>query len=312
MNLDSKLKKLFFVSSLLVANFAYADQNLEPPFAAFAKTTARVATVSADLQSMPNFSKANINAVLLPFTWESVQPEITSSAINPTVEIDFSKNAAKALKENAQRIVDQGLVAILDLHNYLSVPAGSASSQANKVIGKDISTNQYADFWRQIAAEFVKPEYKNRIALNLMDAKFGSADIHIDSATLVDDYRHAISAIRATGFAGYILVAGNNLSNPQFWDDNTLESNAKWFADINNWDPMHKIAINVYVGPDLNSINLNGFVYWAQNTKAKVFLTLPHNDTKIDKQSCVNFFKQLDNSLVTESSVSGGFLGVIS
>lgn len=140
------------------------------------------------------FAGKGFNTIRLPFLWERLQPEL-EGPLDP-VELRRLENALAMIRSH-------GLYVILDPHNY-------ARYDGRLIGSEDVSREAFADFWKRLAENFGN---RRGVLLGLMNEPHG-----ILAEEWRDTANAAISAIRATGATGTILVPGTSWSGAHSWD----------------------------------------------------------------------------------------------
>jgi endoglucanase len=207
------------------------------------------------------FAAQGMNVFRYPFRWETVQ----AKAGEPLVTEEVAR-----LKACVKLATDRGCVVILDPHNY-------ARYYGKVVGGPEVSIDQFADFWRQLAAEFASD---SRVWFGLVNEPNG-----LPTEQWFDAAQAAIDAIRAAGARNLILVPGNAWTGAHSWTATWYgESNAQHAEGIA--DPLDHWAIEVHqyldadssgtklevVSPTVGSERLAGFVRWCRDHKRRAFL----------------------------------------
>jgi len=208
------------------------------------------------------FAGKGMNIFRYQFLWETLQPELRT----PLDQTDLER-----LKTSVNYATSKKLVVLLDPHDY--------ARYDNEIIGgTNISTADFADFWKRLAMEFASNPY----------VWFGLVNEPNTMSTQqwFDDANAAIAAIRGDGAKNMILVPGNSWTGAHSWtsEDYGGESNAKGVLTVK--DPLDYWAIEVHqyldrdssgthdevVSPTVGSERLKTFVDWCRQNKMRAVL----------------------------------------
>ncbi len=207
------------------------------------------------------FAGHGMNIFRYPFRWETLQPEAGKPLLQDEVD---------RLKAAVNLATGRKLVVILDPHN--------CARHYGKGIGSpEVRIEEFADFWKRLAAEFAGDPY---VWFGLMNEPHG-----LPTKVWFDAANAAIAAIRAAGARNTLLVPGNAFSGAHSWTATWYgESNASHAVRVH--DPLDRWAIEVHqyldkdssgskpevVSPTIGSERLKAFVEWCRANKRRAFL----------------------------------------
>ncbi|PPR05071.1 hypothetical protein CVT24_010258 [Panaeolus cyanescens] len=180
--------------------------------------------------------------------------------------------------------ITKGAYALLDPHNYMRYNDPSQQPFTGSVIGDTTdptaaTTQQFQDFWHEIARRFV----------NNPKVVFGINNEPHDMPTdlVLKNNQAAINGIRAAGARQLILAPGNGFTGGHSWTQTTGAGNNAPSSDFLNKmvDPAHNLAIDVheYLDEDFSGqhdectqpapANLAALTTWLQQNKLKAVIS---------------------------------------
>jgi len=198
----------------------------------------------------------NVNVIRLLFSWERMQ-----STLNGPIPAATSGNY-KAYFDDFKRIVDyatnvKGMTVIMEPWQAgTSGGVGGPSWRGNRV-GDGVVTNaHFADFWSKMAATFAS---NPRAVIGLVNEPNS-----MSTMTWFATAQTAITAIRATGFAGDIHVPGNGWSGAGSWTDAGVDAATPQRSNAYGWlnargpglallDPLGKLVVGVHTYADADA-----------------------------------------------------------
>jgi endoglucanase len=138
------------------------------------------------------YADIGMNIIRLPFRWERLQQSLGG-------ELDATElGRIDQFLTTAKR---RDMTVILDPHNF--------ARYDDQVVGEDLDTAYFADFWSRLAKHFVDDE---AVIFGLMNEPHDmSTEVWLDAAN------EAIAAIRKTGAKQLILVPGNAWTGAHSW-----------------------------------------------------------------------------------------------
>lgn len=166
------------------------------------------------------FTQLGMNVFRLPFRWERLQPVAYEA---------FDAAELARLDGFVGEATDAGAQVILDPHNY--------ARYYGDLVGADISTDAFADFWRRLATHYAADA----------DVIFGLMNEPHTMATelWLSNANAAIDAIREAGAANLILVPGNAWTGAHSWTQSWYGTpNATVMQNI--VDPIDHYAIDLH------------------------------------------------------------------
>lgn len=173
--------------------------------------------------------------------------------------------------------------AILDPHNYMRYNNPSSQPMSGSVIGNSsdpeaATTEQFAEFWGELASRFVDNE---RVLFGIMNEPHD-----MPTELVFKNNQAAVDAIRATGAKNLILVPGNNWSGGHSWTQNwggDLLPNSEFMGKIedpeNNWVlDIHEYLDTDYSGTKNECVNpydvaMAELTAWLKENKLKAMVT---------------------------------------
>lgn len=168
-------------------------------------------------QEFAYFKSKGMNIFRLCFLWETLQPK-PEQPLDP-VQLAY-------LKQSVDAGTSQGLVVILDPHNY--------ARYYGKVVGTtDVPNAYFSDFWRQLASAF---KDNPKVWFGLVNEPHDLPALQWLSAA-----NDAIAAIRSTGATNKITVPGIAYTGAGSWFDTWYGGtpNAAFMLGVtdpgNNW-----------------------------------------------------------------------------
>jgi endoglucanase len=217
------------------------------------------------------FASKGMNTIRLPFRWERLQP---------VLQAGFDPDEQNRLDAAVQAILQRGMVAILDPHNY-------ARHNGDPVGSSAVPAAAFADFWRRLALAY---RDQPGVWFGLVNEPYG-----IDAADWLPAANSAIAAIRSAGAGNLVLVPGTAWSGAHSWL-------ANWYGTPNGdvmdgiLDPAGNFAIEVHqyldsdssgthdsvASPTIGSERLAAFTQWCRQRGLRAFLgefACPRSDT---------------------------------
>lgn len=210
--------------------------------------------------SVVEYKDVGVNAIRVAIKWDYLQP---------TKQGAFSSSVLFKLKRYIGALLDNGIVAIIDIHSYAK-HSGLYFGEEGGPVQAD-----FVDLWTRLASEFIASK---NVHIGLMNEPVGSTFSVSDWATVV---QAGITAIRSVGFTGYIHVEGPPWSNAHAF------VSGGWAAEaINLTDSLDKIIYQVHTYLDTdNAGNSSEIAYegvgvarltdvtaWAKTNGKKLFL----------------------------------------
>ena len=170
-------------------------------------------------QTIAYFVNQGLGLLRVPFRWERLQPE-------PGQPLDPAELGR--LRQLVQCVAAYGGVVILDLHNYGRYRLEWFSKPRAFVIDERVggivavSRQQFADFWRRVAAEFAGN--RTVIGCGLMNEPhdMGASDWKLISQTAVD-------ALRTVNGDVHVLVSGDEWSRAGHFEE--VNGPTAWIHD---------------------------------------------------------------------------------
>jgi endoglucanase len=176
------------------------------------------------------------NCVRLPVRWERCQPTL-GGALDATYmgRIDDAIDFAKA----------RSIKVILDIHNYGGYYQDGDAVNEYMIGGGTTTEAHFVDLWDKLSLRYANEQ--NDVIFGLMNEPRGVGE-GISTETWFSAANAATVAIRANGWKGLILVAGNGYSGVDGWNEN-------WYGTSNQ-----TAALN-YVD-SANNYAFEGHTYW--------------------------------------------------
>lgn len=197
------------------------------------------------------YAQSGMNTIRLPFKWEYLQSSSTNAQYqvnDPSVAIDFNNPNAKAYAALVQQYLSQGMVVILDMHDYMRYGTNQG------IIGSGAAgaptAQQYADAWVQIGNQFKNTP---NVIFDLMNEPNT-----MSTQLVLDNYNAVIPALRNAGINNMVLLEGNGWSGAWSWTSNSYDtatppkSNASVFVPSAINDIANNYVINVHQYFDAN------------------------------------------------------------
>lgn len=249
------------------------------------------------------FVYSGMNIVRIPFAWEYLQPNLSKP-------IDFSSGYGAQLQALVEQLTANGLVVILDMHDYMRYtpnnPSTNNESSNQNIIGTSHSPATMADYqaaWQQIATAFINN--KNVIFEVMNEPHDMNTPLTTDNATgaqaVLELEAAALKGIRSAeknqAFHHLVLLDGTDYSRLVTWT--TLSSadgktNGDVFTPTNIQTQLggnytaapYAIDVHQYLDPDFsgtsnqciasdqfnNVINFAAFSDWLQANNTQAFL----------------------------------------
>jgi hypothetical protein len=230
------------------------------------------------------------NFLCFPFSWQQVQPVITSA-------ISTSTAYFTALQTCVSYALSLGMWVSIRPSPYWSSSGGVYLGYGGKYIGQSgggPSSAQYANFWSEMATFFNNPSnlaYKcntNRLIFDLGNEPNTNTTPGQTNALLQTAYQAAITAIRATGAANMIFVEGNGYTACSNWNSTSVYgSTANCTTFLALTDPINNLVACVHSYFDGSTsysgtgadISLAASPTVADNTIGTTHLTLINDQT---------------------------------
>ncbi|KAF9446713.1 glycoside hydrolase family 5 protein [Macrolepiota fuliginosa MF-IS2] len=219
-----------------------------------------------------------INFFRVTFLMERMCPPSTGlgSRFNETYFSEFA-DAIDYITNN------KGAYALIDPHNYMRYNDPSSQPTTGSVIGNTTdpaaaTTEQFKEFWHEIARRFVRNE----------KVVFGINNEPHDMATdlLLKNNQAAIDGIRSAGAHQLILAPGNGFTGGHSWTQVTGNGDAPSSDFMNQLvDPLNNTAIDIHEYLDIDfsgshaectqpgPSNLAALTQWLQDNNLKAMIT---------------------------------------
>jgi len=247
------------------------------------------------------FVSKGMNTVRLPFRWERLQPVLQGG---------FDPDEWSRLDATVQAILQRGMIAILDPHNY-------ARYNGDLVGSDEVPAAAFADFWRRLALAY---RDQPGVWFGLVNEPHG-----IDAADWLPVANSAIAAIRAADAVNLVLVPGTAWTGAHNWlDDSYGTPNGDVMDGI--LDPVGNFAIEVHqyldsdssgthdsvVSPTIGSERLASFTEWCRQHGLRAFLgefACPRSDTGDPSDPDYVGYRAIDDMLAYMESNRDVWLG---
>ncbi|RXR05951.1 glycoside hydrolase family 5 protein [Pseudoxanthomonas composti] len=167
------------------------------------------------------FAGQGMNIVRLPFLWERLQPTANGPLDNAQLTL---------IKQAVQRANDNGLIVLLDVHNYAKFNG--------KIVGKELPASTLADLWKRLAPVFAG---NAKVMYGLMNEPN-----NIGSSEWAQVAQASVDAIRATGADNVIMVPGNAWTGAHSWMKAAGASPSNGDALVGLRDPKNKVIYEVH------------------------------------------------------------------
>lgn len=168
------------------------------------------------------FRAKGLNTVRLPFLWERLQPVLDQ-------KLDDAELGR--LQQSVDMMRKAGMQVILDPHNY-------ATYDGRQIGSRVVSSDDFADFWKRLAAVFANVD---GVSFGLMNEPHD-----LDAERWLPSVNAAIAAIRETGAKNLILVPGTAWTGAHSW----LATSAD--VMLGTKDPADNFAFEVHQYLDSN------------------------------------------------------------
>lgn len=201
-----------------------------------------------------------MNVFRLPFLWERLQPTANGS---------FDAAYFRYINNAVTYATSKGAHILLDPHNY--------ARYYGKVIGSEVPTADYANFWSQLAKIYSSNQ-------NVIFALMNEPNT-MPTELWLSDANAAIAAIRATGAKNLIFVPGNAWTGAWSWDLNWYGTpNAQVMLGVVDPGNHYVIEVHQYLDSDnsgthdacvsstIGSERLLNFTNWAREHNVRGFL----------------------------------------
>lgn len=191
----------------------------------------------------------NINVIRLLFSWERMQ-----STLGGPIPAATSGNY-KTYFDDFKRIVDyattvKGMTVIME--PWQAAPSGDTggpSWRGNRVGDGVVTSAHFADFWSKMAATFAP---NPRASIGLVNEPNS-----MSTTTWFGAAQAAVTAIRAAGFGGDILVPGNGWTGAGDWTSGSYDTSSPQRSNAYGWlnargpglpllDPLGKLVVGVH------------------------------------------------------------------
>ncbi|AJY45818.1 glycoside hydrolase family 5 protein [Martelella endophytica] len=207
------------------------------------------------------FADDGFNAVRLPFLWERLQP-----TLNGTLDA----TELSRIKDTVETLRDNGMVVILDVHNY-------ARYHGEMIGTPNVPVAAFADFWKRLSAVFANDD---DVIFGLMNEPHDiSAPAWLAAANA------AIDAIRTIGAGNLVLVPGTAWTGAHSWSQTFYgPSNASVMAQVVDSSNNFAYEVHQYTDDDFSGKNadcskiddavsaLNDFTSWLNANDVQGFL----------------------------------------
>jgi len=212
-------------------------------------------------QIVDYFVAKKINVIRFLFSWERMQ-----SALNGPIPAASSGNY-KTYFDNYKRIVDyatsKGITVLVEPWQYSSVTGNTSGPSWRGAIaggptvgGVTVTNANFSDFWSKMAAIFASNPL---VMLGLCNEPNG-----INTMTWFATAQAAITAIRAAGFTGRLLIPGNGYTGASSWTSTWPDSGSPQRTNGYGWlnargpglpllDPLGKLVVGVHTYADTNA-----------------------------------------------------------
>jgi endoglucanase len=181
------------------------------------------------------YASKGMNIFRVPFRWERMQRELYADL--DETELGYLADVVTAAKDN-------DAVVIVDPHNFARYDLDSEDDEEPGIIGIDIESAAFADFWARLAAEFAGDE---QVWFGLVNEPHD-----MPTETWLDAANEAIAAIRDAGADNLILVPGNQWTGAHSWFETYYGTpNATAMVDVA--DPLDNFAFELHQYFDSNS-----------------------------------------------------------
>lgn len=148
------------------------------------------------------YQSRGMNIFRVPFRWERMQRELFG---------ELDETELGYLKETIAAAAEHGATVIIDPHNFARYEDDPTDDVEPQVIGVDLDTDAFADFWARLAAEFKNDEL---VWFGLMNEPHD-----MPTETWLEAANAAIAAIRDEGAENLVLVPGNEWTGAHAWFD---------------------------------------------------------------------------------------------
>jgi endoglucanase len=231
----------------------------------------------------------NVKVIRLLFSWERMQ-----SMLGGPIPAATSGNY-KAYFDDYKRIVDyatnvKGMSVIIEPWQASAGGGVGGPSWRGNLVGAGVVTNaHFADFWSKMAAIYAA---NTRVVIGLVNEPNTMSTMTWFAAA-----QAAVTAIRATGFAGDIHVPGNGWTGAGSWSESWYDTASPQRSNAYGWmnargaglpllDPLGKLVVGVHTYADsdaggstttvvsstISRERVKVVVDWARANGLKVFL----------------------------------------
>ena len=251
------------------------------------------------------YAQNGMNTIRLPFKWEYLQSTTSQANNTPGGTIDFTQNPnAIAYESLVRQYLAQGMIVIIDMHNYMRFGGNDYDSTTNNtIIGSGVNgaptANEYADAWVSIGNEF---KNESNVMFDLMNEPNT-----MSTQLILDNYNTVIQALRTNGINNKVLLEGNAYSGAWSWADSSYDnynniqpSNADVFTQNAIKDSQNNYLINVHQYFDYNYSGLNDCVANSVPSESGLINYLNSNNL----QAIVTEFGGLTNSYNCQSDIN--------
>lgn len=197
-----------------------------------------------------------INVIRLLFSWERMQ-----STLNGPIPAATTGNY-KAYFDDFKRVVDyatnaKGMTVIMEpWQSGSNGDTGGPTWRGNRVGGGVVTSAHFADFWSKMAATFAS---NPRASIGLVNEPNS-----MSTMTWFGAAQAAVTAIRASGFGGEILVPGNGWTGAGDWTSAGYDTASPQRSNAYGWlnargvgqpllDPLGKLVVGVHSYADTNA-----------------------------------------------------------
>jgi endoglucanase len=198
----------------------------------------------------------NVNVIRLLFSWERMQ-----STLGGPIPASTSGNY-KTYYDDFKRIVDyatnvKGMTVIMEpWQQGPNGDTGGPSYRGSRVGGGVVTDAHFADFWSKMAAPYAS---NPRASIGLVNEPNS-----MSTMTWFSTAQAAVTAIRATGFGGDILVPGNGWTGAGDWTSAGYDASTPQRSNAYGWlnargpglpllDPLGRLVVGVHSYADPNA-----------------------------------------------------------
>ncbi|KAL9074535.1 MAG: hypothetical protein Q9157_004350 [Trypethelium eluteriae] len=209
-------------------------------------------------------------------------------------------------------ITERGSYAIIDPHNYMRYNDPSMQPNSGSVIGNTsdpnaATTEQFGDFWNELAGRF---RYNPNVIFGIMNEPH-----NMSTELILKDDQAALDGIRDAGAGQLVLVPGNGYTNAEIWTNssgNGLIPGSTPNSDVlgNIYDPFDNFAFDMHlyldfdfsgthntcVSADFGPQNLVLVTQWLEENNFTAFLSeIGAGSNQLCFEALNNTFSWLEN-----------------